>query len=49
MLLKIRGLAVSPGTLVGVLGRVLVLLRLLYAAIVAYNREEGYIHADETG
>ena len=27
----------------------LVLLRPLYAEIVAYNREEGYIHADETG
>jgi transposase len=49
LLLKIQGLKVSPGTLVGVLGRVLVLLRPLYAEIVAYNRGERYIHADETG
>ncbi|EQD80325.1 IS66 family element, transposase, partial [mine drainage metagenome] len=49
LLLKMQGLTVSPGTLVGVLGRVLVLLRPLYAEIVAYNREETYVHADETG
>ena len=49
LLLEMHGFKVSSGTLVGVLGRVLVLLRPLYAEIVAYNRGEGYIHADETG
>ena len=49
LLLKMQGLEVGPGTLVGVLGRVLVLLRPLYTEIVAYNRQESYINADETG
>lgn len=49
LLLGMRGLKVSSGTLVGVLGRVLLLLRPLSAEIVAYNRTETYLHADETG
>lgn len=49
LLLAMQGFRVSPGTLVGVLGRVLLLLRPLYAEIVAYNRTESHMNADETG
>ena len=49
LLLGMGGLKVSPGTLVGVLGRVLLLLRPLYGEIAAYNRREPYLHAEETG
>lgn len=49
LLLAMHGLEVSPGTLVGVLGRVLLLLRPLYAEISAYNATERHLHADETG
>ncbi|MHB8332852.1 MAG: IS66 family transposase [Candidatus Dormibacteria bacterium] len=49
LLLAMQGLEVSPGTLVGVLGRVLPLLRPLYMEISAYNATEHHLHADETG
>jgi len=49
LLLAMQGLRVSPGTLVGVLGRVLLLLHPLYAEISAYNGAERHLQADETG
>ena len=49
LMLRMQGFRVSPGTLVGVLGRVLLLLRPLYEEIVAYNRREDHMNADETG
>lgn len=47
-LLGMEGLAVSPGTLVGVLARVAILLRPLYQDLVAHSQASGRWGADET-
>lgn len=47
-LLAMEGLALSPGTLAGVLGAVAELLEPLATAIREHNRQSAYLHADET-
>ncbi|MDA8064449.1 MAG: transposase [Thermaerobacter sp.] len=48
-LLRLRGLFLSPGSMVGMLGQVAILLAPLYEAFQAHCRTADRWHADETG
>ena len=48
-LLRLRGLFLSPGSMVGMLGQVAILLAPLYEAFQAHCRTADRWHADDTG